>query len=773
MQIGGRQTQRVRLQPKSLQKAKEIEVVKQSIKQEQSLEIIKTLLGASVSTVTPFQEFFHDEGLLPEESFEEVRYGGHDTPLANYHWFANSESGEGNHERGGTDLGTRMKRLKRGYSAEANHLLNWLEHGIFEALAKTYLKAVQLAIYKDEHKPDVIAETYTFSFSYRLNNDGSPVTPTGFNVKDTQGNEITVANTSRSIQHVMRRLILITQNLPPIPDTRYLTIRLHYTDWTPETYSPPFFRRLFPQENRLKFREDTKNSVLNKIVCGSVATGHHGVSLKVAAFHEPDEIQTRVKRVRTQLVHIDEDIEAPSINGPVPAEHNFTLGKGQSQPGVEACQPLRDSILIKKSIINASPCKNGLEKDARELREANAFRQMLLSPKHRDDLVETQPDTNSSLQISPQAVSQQPAQAPPTQMAVHKREAPFITSHVPDQDDEAGVVPMDDSILSQLPISNVVASQKLKLSNSKIAELERAKLLRAKLNENQRNQSQKKTSEVDIVTCECGDREEDGDMIACEICNGWLHVHCYGYKNANDERIPDFVACYSCLLPTEFRLLEEMNVLALFRKGLKKVWDDGYPTTNKKFAELLGCDLQMALEITRCLESEGFITTKTNRSHKKGSNTTSKYTVIKTEDTIRKMDVEYFDPLTKISHHFDLPCTFGAPNGSLQETCFSQRIHTPACASETGDELDHGSDNLKRHQAASSFRHLGKAKATVHVAESQKVAHMDIDFDEPGSSRKTVQQASNVEARGNRIEASPWRKHVGVCEEGVLFPAVF
>ena len=31
-----------------------------------------------------------------------------------------------------------------------------------------------------------------------------------------------------------------------------------------------------------------------------------------------------------------------------------------------------------------------------------------------------------------------------------------------------------------------------------------------------------------------------------------------------------------------------MKPLAIFRRGLKKVWDGGYPTSNKKFSDLLG-----------------------------------------------------------------------------------------------------------------------------------------------------------------------------------------
>lgn len=76
---------------------------------------------------------------------------------------------------------------------------------------------MQLAIYVDPAQPEVVIEAYTFSFAYRMNPDGTRATPTGFNIKDSHGNEITVADTSRNIQQVMRRMILITQNLPPIP----------------------------------------------------------------------------------------------------------------------------------------------------------------------------------------------------------------------------------------------------------------------------------------------------------------------------------------------------------------------------------------------------------------------------------------------------------------------------------------------------------------------------------------------------------------------------
>ena len=141
-----------------LPKVKEVVGIKQGIKQKESLEIVQTLLGASVCASFPrcwtilipssSSVAFHfygrprapftsvsktnfNSGLLPEESFEEVRYGAPDTPLASYNWFANGGDPESTHpEKARNDSvsfsGTRMKRLKRGYSSEADHLLNWL-----------------------------------------------------------------------------------------------------------------------------------------------------------------------------------------------------------------------------------------------------------------------------------------------------------------------------------------------------------------------------------------------------------------------------------------------------------------------------------------------------------------------------------------------------------------------------------------------------------------------------------------------------------------------
>lgn len=68
-----------------------------------------------------------------------------------------------------------------------------------------------------------------------------------------------------------------------------------------------------------------------------------------------------------------------------------------------------------------------------------------------------------------------------------------------------------------------------------------------------------------------------------------------------------------------------------------------------------GCDLPTALQITRRLLEEGFIApvsvTRTGRQRKAVNGGPVKYRVVKTPEVAKVKEVQYFDPLVKISHH--------------------------------------------------------------------------------------------------------------------------
>lgn len=173
-------------------------------------------------------------GLLPEECFIEKRYGGKSSAAISYHSFTSDLEDE-TFKKTQSSSGTRVKRLRRGYSGEADQLLDWLvwsyliytwkketsensqiirkEIGIFDALKMGYLKAVQLAIYVDKEHPDIIVESYTFSFSYRDKSDGASAI--NLRVTDINGHGVTVEDANKNLQLMMRRLIVITQASSP------------------------------------------------------------------------------------------------------------------------------------------------------------------------------------------------------------------------------------------------------------------------------------------------------------------------------------------------------------------------------------------------------------------------------------------------------------------------------------------------------------------------------------------------------------------------------
>lgn len=88
---------------------------------------------------------------------------------------------------------------------------------MFEALSKSFLKAFQVAVYLDPKQPGVVIESYTFSFAYNKNDDGTPSPPLSLHVKDNKGREVTLTDARKNFQQITRRLIMITQNLPPLP----------------------------------------------------------------------------------------------------------------------------------------------------------------------------------------------------------------------------------------------------------------------------------------------------------------------------------------------------------------------------------------------------------------------------------------------------------------------------------------------------------------------------------------------------------------------------
>ncbi|KAL7276000.1 hypothetical protein RUND412_001031 [Rhizina undulata] len=675
----------------------------QHLRHEQSLELVQTLLGASIGCLSFLR------GLLPEECFVERRYGGKSSAVTSYRSFTSDIEEEDCVKKSKSDSGTRVKRLRRGYSGEADQLLDWLETGIFDALQKKYLKAVQLGIYVDKDHPDIIVEAYTFSFSYRDNEDGTSAI--SMKITNNDGHGITMNDANKNLQQMMRRLIVITQNLPPLPDKRWLTIRLHYRDHTPKDYDPPDFARLAANAPALRFCE-SENKEVEKMDCGGLNAGFHAVSLKISSLQEANSQERPKRRYLSRFVHADVDIEPPQFAFPqypqqkairdlkavAPFESTNTDSQGRQKSASKTpgdCETYSEGMETANNLLPTEKISK------RDTKEKEILRGMLVSKAREDDLVGTQPLEFSQLSrqashdvtstninpsrsrfAGPQVLAQDnpgfremlidPAAVPVTSPAKKLHEESVFTPHAvisqqitKSQHKKINPVKPSDK-LDEALASVGKCMAKLKLSKAKAEELQKDggketnnKVIGKSVSKGK--EKAERRSRESSVTCECGDGTDLGGMICCDHCDGWLHVNCYGFLTEKDPRIPDYHVCYTCLLgKNEGKLLEEMRGLALFRRALKKLWDDGvFPTSNKVFSGMIGCDLPTALQITKRLENEGFITAHTSTRHgrtqKLATVGPARYKVVKTEGNKHAMDTQYFDPLLKISHHFDFP----------------------------------------------------------------------------------------------------------------------
>ncbi|KAF3278764.1 DNA binding protein [Orbilia oligospora] len=209
----------------------------------QSEKVVQDLINAAIGCITYLR------GLIPEKSFCDMSYGGGSNEPQ-----PQTQSGVASQESDKTakkkETGTRVKHIQRGFSIEADTLLDLIESGIFEALSKGYLKAFQLAVFLDIDHPEVIQEAYTFSINYHRKEFGKSIDIKDITLSTTVQNGAThdqsaellnFAQINRSVRALIRRLIVITQNLDLLPENRYLTIRLYHTSDTPEDWAPPMF----------------------------------------------------------------------------------------------------------------------------------------------------------------------------------------------------------------------------------------------------------------------------------------------------------------------------------------------------------------------------------------------------------------------------------------------------------------------------------------------------------------------------------------------------
>lgn len=203
--------------------------VETSISTEQSQKLVQTMLTMSFGCLAFLR------GLFPDESFIDQRFVPEKVDK-NYDKNTSSQSSS-----------IKVKTLVRGRSNEVDTLLDWLEQGVFKSIKMRYLKALSMGIFLDENHPNELIENYVFGFSYDENDNVSLTINNGNDPSTSSppqpGKEtISLLDSRKMAQQLMRRFIIITQSLDPLPQKKYLTMRLMFNERTDPNYQPILFR---------------------------------------------------------------------------------------------------------------------------------------------------------------------------------------------------------------------------------------------------------------------------------------------------------------------------------------------------------------------------------------------------------------------------------------------------------------------------------------------------------------------------------------------------
>ncbi|KAF9789652.1 HORMA-domain-containing protein [Thelephora terrestris] len=274
---------------------------------QQSLQSVQTLLQAGLGCIAYLRD------LLPEENFSESYLTSSSTP-----GLAHEPSQRGSSVSPMTPRQTvssfTIRSIKRGFTEEADQLLNCLERGIFDALERQYLKSFVFAIYLDDNNPNKLSlsayiqvfanvcasslvESYTFNFNYfevdgtgvkapvmslgeglvRMSLD-DPAPATNKPIKPP-----TLGEVKKSLRSLARRLIHAASQMDELPKRRFAAFKLYYYDHTPDDYEPPHFRKGDADKDKWYFTTHDKTEVPERTDVGRLETGWHSVEVQVAS----------------------------------------------------------------------------------------------------------------------------------------------------------------------------------------------------------------------------------------------------------------------------------------------------------------------------------------------------------------------------------------------------------------------------------------------------------------------------------------------------------
>ncbi|KAE9993975.1 hypothetical protein EG327_002015 [Venturia inaequalis] len=584
----------------------------QLVTQKQSQELAQTLVHGSISCIAYLRDLF------PDQCFEEHGFSSSNKHIP----YKDHASGKSQSRSGGSKL----RALRRGHNDNVDSFLDMLEKGAFEALEKQVLRAIQINISEQEDKPNHVVESYTFTFSYQTSPEGAK-TLAGVTMKDPSGADTTVKNVKYALHMFIRKIIALCETLPELPARKYLYMQLYYTDDCERAYEPPGFAAC--RDTRLWFAEHDGWTRQTQD-CGVLDAGYHAVSLKLS--HLQQDLEVAATQDDTAQIFIPRVLEYKTVS----------LGQDDIDASI-------GSRLAKRKLVQRTAAERTTSLDAQETSVQRRQTPSMASQQESMDIDEDNPlQAISQMSLGAREnltdLQAPTATATDTQASTQTREdratrgrlaKMMIPSPQAQNAEETQIVNSPATHINAMDFFS--QAPRLRLSEAKAKDLEKRK----SLTNTRRSQRIDDNDETETISCECGSTYAEDDMVGQE----WT---VQSYEEADEHR------CIA-ISEKEGPLLTELEHLTLLRKGISVATKHGIHG-DRQFAEALHCDTQTAAQLIKHLKNEGFLLRDKN-ANKAGFKKTGKpiWYLVEDEEQRARMLGKYFDPTSKIAHHFEIP----------------------------------------------------------------------------------------------------------------------
>ncbi|KAI6131997.1 HORMA domain-containing protein [Pisolithus croceorrhizus] len=599
----------------------------QSLTSSVSLQCVETLLRAGLGCIAYLRQA-KLLGLLPFENFSE------------YHLSAEINNTLSTQPSGSfcTDSQTRrtvsgvtIMNLKRGFTNEGDKILDYLEHGIFDAIEKQYLRKFIFGIYLVSFPPLVIVEAYTFNFRYHKvpgTNTVVPILSLGDQLSQLSlGYERSEEPMTKSLKQgkqptlgEVKRSLKVCEALIWSPESRFGNFKLFFSEDTPDDYQPPHFRAGDVDSNKWYFTTHGTSETPEKMSIGDFETGWHGVNMNVAS-------------VSSYLPSITEDNDALFTG--------ITNSAPKLSPVEEARLRAEDAELQRKDALDRNvvwDADGGEDAIGEETSDegivlarydgVSAF--VPIGLRGDDGAIQAIPEASGSGCVLGKS------QYTPTRVGrlvrtdTHHMEDTQVISGTGEAELPSHSHSRSPSVQRQpsLPPSDVT------MSNASVSQVD-TQLLEAKLRDNMfcSITSDENILQNSIEPSETHVNQIDDVCIFCEGgCKRWFHVLGFqfsrliggnqwsrSYHSSQDKRLPEQFLCLDCRLQksSEWDIITgkihsdiicRFKDLALFRGAL--LASNLYAASDMYLTADLGCTAALASQLLARLEDEAFIATE-------------------------------------------------------------------------------------------------------------------------------------------------------------------